>query len=176
MHLSFLRLARAQCTNSSCLASHSSLFLYSVFKVHLAVSKSRLTRYLSYLVPAACCLPLCCLALPLAAPSAAGTLFVLASVANCPAPAVVGSSGLEPPTSRLSGVRSNHLSYEPISVAVAVRAFPASLFPGFAFALTFAAGTLFVLVSVANCSALAVVETNRIELSTPCLQGRCSPS
>ena len=29
--------------------------------------------------------------------------------------ALVGSSGLEPPTSRLSGVRSNHLSYEPIS-------------------------------------------------------------
>ena len=29
---------------------------------------------------------------------------------------VVGSSGLEPPTSRLSGVRSNHLSYEPISL------------------------------------------------------------
>ena len=28
---------------------------------------------------------------------------------------LVGSSGLEPPTSRLSGVRSNHLSYEPIS-------------------------------------------------------------
>ena len=27
---------------------------------------------------------------------------------------VVGSSGLEPPTSRLSGVRSNHLSYEPM--------------------------------------------------------------
>ena len=26
----------------------------------------------------------------------------------------VGPSGLEPPTSRLSGVRSNHLSYEPI--------------------------------------------------------------
>ena len=26
---------------------------------------------------------------------------------------VVGTSGLEPPTSRLSGVRSNHLSYEP---------------------------------------------------------------
>ena len=30
---------------------------------------------------------------------------------------MVGSSGLEPPTSRLSGVRSNHLSYEPIYVA-----------------------------------------------------------
>ena len=27
---------------------------------------------------------------------------------------MVGSRGLEPPTSRLSGVRSNHLSYEPI--------------------------------------------------------------
>jgi hypothetical protein len=27
---------------------------------------------------------------------------------------VVGSSGLEPPTSRLSGVRSNRLSYEPM--------------------------------------------------------------
>ena len=28
---------------------------------------------------------------------------------------LVGTSGLEPPTSRLSGVRSNHLSYAPIS-------------------------------------------------------------
>ena len=27
---------------------------------------------------------------------------------------VVGSSGLEPPTSRLSGARSNQLSYEPM--------------------------------------------------------------
>ena len=27
---------------------------------------------------------------------------------------MVGSSGLEPPTSRLSGARSNQLSYEPI--------------------------------------------------------------
>ena len=27
----------------------------------------------------------------------------------------MGSSGFEPPTSRLSGVRSNHLSYAPIS-------------------------------------------------------------
>ena len=33
----------------------------------------------------------------------------------CPANLLVGSSGLEPPTSRLSGVRSNHLSYEPMS-------------------------------------------------------------
>ena len=29
--------------------------------------------------------------------------------------AMVGRGGLEPPTSRLSGVRSNHLSYRPIS-------------------------------------------------------------
>ncbi len=29
----------------------------------------------------------------------------------------MGSSGLEPPTSRLSGARSNHLSYEPIFVS-----------------------------------------------------------
>jgi hypothetical protein len=30
----------------------------------------------------------------------------------------VGSSGLEPPTSRLSGARSNRLSYEPIFLPV----------------------------------------------------------
>ena len=29
---------------------------------------------------------------------------------------LVGSNGIEPSTSRLSGVRSNHLSYEPIFV------------------------------------------------------------
>ena len=33
---------------------------------------------------------------------------------------VVGSSGLEPPTSRLSGARSNHLSYEPIVLSFGV--------------------------------------------------------
>ena len=31
---------------------------------------------------------------------------------------LVGSSGLEPPTSRLSGARSNQLSYEPIDYSV----------------------------------------------------------
>ena len=31
---------------------------------------------------------------------------------------LVGTSGLEPPTSRLSGVRSNHLSYKPIRLMV----------------------------------------------------------
>ena len=48
---------------------------------------------------------------------------------------LVGSNGLEPSTSRLSGVRSNHLSYAPV-----------------------------------------LVEMRRIELLTPCLQSRCSPS
>ena len=53
----------------------------------------------------------------------------------------MGLSGLEPPTSRLSGVRSNQLSYKPI-------------FKSFCF----------------------WVEMKRFELSTPCLQGRCSPN
>ena len=35
---------------------------------------------------------------------------------------MVGTSGLEPPTSRLSGVRSNHLSYAPLRTrSLAVR-------------------------------------------------------
>ena len=49
---------------------------------------------------------------------------------ECP----MGLNGLEPPTSRLSGVRSNQLSYKP------------------------------------------TMEMKRFELSTPCLQGRCSPN
>ena len=34
--------------------------------------------------------------------------------------ALVGTSGLEPPTSRLSGARSNHLSYAPLWLFLAV--------------------------------------------------------
>ena len=40
---------------------------------------------------------------------------------------LVGSRGLEPPTSRLSGVRSNHLSYEPVFKPVRHLCFPSSL-------------------------------------------------
>ena len=62
---------------------------------------------------------------------------------------MVGLGGLEPPTSRLSGVRSNHLSYEPI----------------------------FVLLSgVVRVPLSHLVEISGIEPLTPCLQGRCSPS
>ena len=39
---------------------------------------------------------------------------------------LVGSSGLEPPTLRLSGVRSNHLSYEPLFKVVRVAWFNSS--------------------------------------------------
>ena len=42
------------------------------------------------------------------------------SASQHPRKSVVGSNGLEPSTSRLSGARSNHLSYEPISVAFPV--------------------------------------------------------
>ena len=42
--------------------------------------------------------------------------------------AMVGLSGLEPPTSRLSGVRSNRLSYKPISWLSEV-VIPLTLFP-----------------------------------------------
>ena len=74
---------------------------------------------------------------------------------GCGGSPLVGSNGLEPSTSRLSGVRSNHLSYEPISVAVVGLAVAAYL---------------------CCCVLTQLVEMNRIELSTPCLQGRCSPS
>ena len=60
--------------------------------------------------------------------------------------ALVGTSGLEPPTSRLSGARSNHLSYAPLWL---LRYF----FPH-----------------------VPLVEMMGIEPMTPCLQGRCSPS
>ena len=43
----------------------------------------------------------------------------------------MGSSGLEPPTSRLSGVRSNHLSYEPISASLPISDSSAVIFARF---------------------------------------------
>ena len=40
---------------------------------------------------------------------------------------LLGLSGLEPPTSRLSGARSNHLSYEPVFPWLTLRFFTCSL-------------------------------------------------
>ena len=71
-------------------------------------------------------------------------------------PALVGSSGLEPPTLRLSGARSNHLSYEPIFLCGLLL----SRFPFF-FLLPFLR---------------KLVEIKGFEPLTPCLQGRCSPN
>ena len=98
-----------------------------------------------------------------------------ASLSLCHFRGVVGSNGLEPSTSRLSGVRSNHLSYEPISVAVS----SCHSRPTCCCAVLFAS-------QVPTCRSYSlqrvlppaqlVVEMNRIELSTPCLQGRCSPN
>ena len=61
---------------------------------------------------------------------------------------LVGLRGLEPPTSRLSGVRSNHLSYEPKSWFIRSLTVPFE----------------------------PLVEISGIEPLTPCLQSRCSPS
>ena len=73
---------------------------------------------------------------------------------------LVGSSGLEPPTSRLSGVRSNQLSYEPIQSDPAASPHWKPQ-----------------LVSCASFAQLEkLVEMNGFEPMTPCLQSRCSPS
>ena len=61
---------------------------------------------------------------------------------------LVGLNGLEPATSRLSGARSNHLSYRP---------------------------TIYKR-SISPRGSCALVEMMRLELTTPCLQSRCSPS
>ena len=103
---------------------------------------------------------------------------------------MVGSNGLEPSTSRLSGVRSNHLSYEPISVAVlvAITAYLFSFTPSVRY-LNILRDDRSRLLAISRRGYVVrtrfvrelppvqpVVEMNRIELSTPCLQGRCSPS
>ena len=63
---------------------------------------------------------------------------------------LVGPSGLEPPTSCLSGTRSNLLSYDP----------------------SWLVKWLFTL----GCVIITLVEMMGFEPMTPCLQGRCSPN
>jgi hypothetical protein len=70
-------------------------------------------------------------------------------IATSPAGEVVGRGGVEPPTSRLSGVRSNHLSYRPSGPVQADRALVI---------------------------ARVLVEPTGIEPVTSCLQSTRSPS
>ena len=74
---------------------------------------------------------------------------------------LVGLNGLEPSTSRLSGGRSNLLSYKPIFL---------SRFNSFLGCFSVPRG--YVLVRVQS----PLVEIIGIEPMTPCLQSRCSPS
>ena len=58
-------------------------------------------------------------------------------VSHCYAMLVVGLSGLEPPTSRLSGVRSNRLSYKPIESGIHLLSHAvSSIVPSAAYVLT----------------------------------------
>ena len=68
---------------------------------------------------------------------------------------LVGLDGLEPSTSRLSGVRSSHLSYRP-SINFSVKFDPQDH-----------------LIGRGN---LPLVEMRGLEPLTPCLQSRCSPN
>ena len=92
------------------------------------------------------------------------TLINVASV-TC----LVGPSGLEPPTSRLSGARSNQLSYKPAAVpqpifVVLEVSFSVNPRPWSLCVLTY-----FVI-------RLLGMEMMGFEPMTPCLQGRCSPN
>ena len=66
---------------------------------------------------------------------------------------LVGLGGLEPPTSRLSGVRSNHLSYRPWECVL--------LSPER---------------SDTRTPTDELVELDGFEPTTPCVQSRCSPN
>ena len=95
---------------------------------------------------------------------------------------LVGPSGLEPPTSCLSGTRSNLLSYEPMWLVSdlghlnSVVTFTKWRFhfglPKFHSLCEFHFDE--VKISLRNC--VSLVEMMGFEPMTPCLQGRCSPS
>ena len=109
--------------------SASLFFLYSVFKVHLRWARRVSQRYFYLPISRGHTVPHAfgCLSRRSAGHHCSQS-FPLVRVVPRRQP-LVGSSGLEPPTSRLSGVRSNHLSYEPIFRGRLWFAFPAYLFP-----------------------------------------------
>ena len=96
---------------------------------------------------------------------------------------LVGSSGLEPPTSRLSGARSNHLSYEPIQFLSVYLVHSLTFFFCLPSVRTLSApfpssglGRFCRISPSLGCPNFGLVEMMGIEPMTPCLQGRCSPS
>ena len=97
---------------------------------------------------------------------------------------LVGLSGLEPPTSRLSGGRSNRLSYKPIftNSQFVMRNAQLLLRPAFVSHLSLREITTFWLTNIIIYSlffirySFLLVEIIGIEPMTPCLQSRCSPS
>jgi hypothetical protein len=109
-----------------------------------------------------------------------------------PAGAMVGRGGVEPPTSRLSGVRSNHLSYRPGLSTSGANPRPAALIPDRPVSAAtprfgcFAVKTSWWSLSrgtratrlgrLHRRSAAEVVEPTGIEPVTSCLQSTRSPS
>ena len=109
---------------------------------------------------------------------------------------MVGLNGLEPSTSRLSGGRSNQLSYKPVQISdfrcqTSDTFYPlSSIFPlllclehspissplCFAFRSSFVSSRSLQTISRIGCRASRLVEIIGIEPMTPCLQSRCSPS
>ena len=133
--------------------SYSSI-LYSVFNDHISLDLSPCTI--------------------LALGDVVNTRFVDLGCGNLP---LVGSSGLEPPTSRLSGARSNHLSYEPMLVFGVSRSLEPFAFPTSSILYHRAPHYGLQMCNVdpgrRHCR---LVEMMGFEPMTPCLQGRCSPS
>ena len=97
---------------------------------------------------------------------------------------VMGSSGLEPPTSRLSGARSNLLSYEPVLKSLVVFLYRLPVLASFGSLASSLSGSRY-LRSLKFCRSLSGpilpvrasgLEMMGFEPMTPCLQGRCSPN
>ena len=84
---------------------------------------------------------------------------------------LLGLSGLEPPTSRLSGARSNQLSYKPAGAESARPVFVVLE------AVLFSQPSTVKLVRF-PCLVIRLLgmEMMGFEPMTPCLQGRCSPN